>query len=74
MSIDRSSAQFAFRLIEAAEQHGIDSEPDHEVGDLQTFFVACWCVMTPQQRLRALDGPEVRDVLEGPEYTFATND
>lgn len=28
--------------IETAETHGAESEPDHEVGDLQDFLRAAW--------------------------------
>ena len=36
--------------IEAAQQHGEDSEPDHEVGDLQDFLRAMWAVLSVEQR------------------------
>lgn len=38
-------------LIDAAKQHGEDSEPDHEVGDLQDLLRAMWELLTPEQRL-----------------------
>lgn len=34
-------------LIEAARQHGLDSEPDHEVGDLQSLLRDCWEALDP---------------------------
>lgn len=36
-------------LIQSAKQHGLDSEPDHEVGDLQQFLRLAWSLMTPAQ-------------------------
>lgn len=44
-------------LISAAEQHGQDSEPDHEVGDLQEFLRAAWSLMSDADvaRFSALD-------------------
>jgi hypothetical protein len=38
-------------IIDQAKQHGEDSEPDHEVGDLQDSLSACLSIMTlPQTR------------------------
>lgn len=34
-------------LIEAARQHGLDSEPDHEVGNLQRLLRDCWDALDP---------------------------
>lgn len=56
-------------LIEAAKQHGEDSEPDHEVGDLQDFLRAMWELLTPEQRLAYAGLPAVRDT-----YRNATGD
>ncbi len=36
-------------LLNAAEQHGADSEPDHEVGDLQDILRTCFVVMEDNQ-------------------------
>ena len=55
-------------LIQAATLHGENSERDHEVGDLQDLFFACWHVMTPEQRALALSDPAVKIVLSLPEY------
>lgn len=38
--------------IKAAQQHGEDDEPDHEVGDLQDILRVAWEIMTPDQRER----------------------
>jgi hypothetical protein len=37
------------RLIDSAAQHGRDSEPDHEVGDLQEFLRLAWSLMDEKQ-------------------------
>lgn len=52
------------RLIEAARRHGEDSEPDHEVGDLQDILRAAWEQLTPDQRRRVIRSPEVSNVVE----------
>jgi hypothetical protein len=41
-------------LLASAAQHGRDSEPDHEVGDLQQFLRLAWEIMTPAQCDRLL--------------------
>jgi hypothetical protein len=51
-------------FLDAAKQHGQDSEPDHEVGDLQTFFRAAYAMLSPEQRRALLADAEVRDCLE----------
>ena len=38
------------QLLDMAQQHGEDSEPDHEVGDLQEMLTACWATMSPADR------------------------
>ena len=52
------------RLIEAARRHGEDSEPDHEVGDLQDVLRAAWAELTPDQRRRVIRSPDVSNVIE----------
>jgi hypothetical protein len=42
----RLKAQF---YLDAALEHGKSSEPDHEVGDLQTFLMVAFEIMTPEQ-------------------------
>jgi hypothetical protein len=37
------------KVINAAEQHGIDSGPDHEVGDLQDALEEALKLLTPEQ-------------------------
>lgn len=42
-------------LIKAAEAHGQDSDPDHEVGDLQDILRTCFIVMEDKQAQEVLD-------------------
>jgi hypothetical protein len=37
--------------IKGAQLHGIKSEWEHEIGDLQGLFRASWNLLTPEQRL-----------------------
>lgn len=37
-------------FIKAAEEHGCNSDPDHEVGDLQSFLRAAWALMSADQK------------------------
>lgn len=43
------------RLINAAKNHGMDSEPDHEVGDLQDILRTCFEVMSIEQRKQVFE-------------------
>lgn len=52
-------------FIKAAEKHGEDSHPDHEVGDLQDLLRAAWEIMSPEQRYKLTVCPEAWNVLEG---------
>jgi len=38
------------QIVEAARIHGEESEPDHEVGDLQEALYAALALMTNEQR------------------------
>lgn len=42
------------KIIEAAKVHGEESDPDHEVGDLQDTLQICMELMTDEQ-LRTLE-------------------
>ena len=42
-------------LLAAAEQHGLESEPDHEVGDLQDLLRACWSRLGEHDRAALYD-------------------
>lgn len=50
--------------IEAAGQHGENSEPGHEVGDLQELLREMWELLTPAQRLQFAQNENVRSTLE----------
>ena len=43
-------ADLVEEIIAAAERHGEQSEPDHEVGDLQDALRAAWALLSPDQR------------------------
>lgn len=51
--------------IDAARQHCEDSEPDHEVGDLQGYLRAMWDLLTPQQQAQFHRDERVLETLEG---------
>lgn len=51
-SMERLGWAHVEQLIDAAQAHGEESEPDHEVGDLQDLVRSCWEIMTPAQRRR----------------------
>jgi hypothetical protein len=51
-------------LLGLAEEHGRDSEPDHEVGDLQDLCRAMWRELQDWQRQRVLASPEVGNLRE----------
>ena len=40
-------------VLESARRHGEDSEPDHEVGDLQDALRIAWKALTLAQRRQA---------------------
>ena len=39
-------------ILEAARRHGLASEADHEVGDLQDALRIAWTALTPAERER----------------------
>lgn len=43
-------ADLLAKLLAAAEAHGQQSEPEHEVGDLQVLLRSCWERLTPAQQ------------------------
>lgn len=49
--------------LEAARQHGIESEPDHEIGDLQGLLRAIWEVTSIEQRLAFAQRADVHTIL-----------
>ena len=42
-------------LIEAAREHGEESDPDHEVGDLQDLVRLCWAELSPEARAKIIE-------------------
>lgn len=50
--------------IHAAQTHGEDSDPDHEVGDLQDLLREAWRHMTAAQRASFVLSDAVAGVLE----------
>lgn len=51
-------------LMEAAKRHGEDSDPDHEVGDLQDMLRAMWELLPADKRSEFLAQDVVTVVLE----------
>lgn len=49
--------------IRAAQQHGMDSEPDHEVGDLQDMVRVMWRLLPQAQREAFSRDNEMRDLV-----------
>ncbi len=49
--------------LNAARQHGEDSEPDHEVGDLQQYLRIALSLMTDDQKAAFAVHPEVVELL-----------
>ncbi len=73
MKGDRLSKEFVYTRLECAAAQGENSEPDHEVGDLQDLLVACWSVTSSAQRGLALSEPRVQARMGGPEYEPITD-
>lgn len=51
------------RVFTAAQQHGENEHPDHEVDDLQDVLRAAWSLMTLEQRNQLMSAAEAVDVL-----------
>ncbi len=51
------------KYIDAACQHGLDSNPDHEVGDLQDLLRAMWEILSPEQKKAFTELPNIKEVL-----------
>jgi len=49
------TASLLDRLLDAAEAHGKESEPDHEVGDLRDILHSCWQQLSSDQRRAVFD-------------------
>lgn len=63
MSIEHSDNAIE-TLIEAAERHGAESDPDHEIGDLQDLLRAAWELMSQEQRRAFWAGSAAQAVIE----------
>lgn len=50
--------------LAAAARHGLESEPEHEVADLQHLLRTIWSVLTPDQIARITADPIVMENLE----------
>lgn len=51
-------------LISAALEHGTNSEPDHEAGDLQDYLRSVWPLMSTELQNSALAHPRLSTALE----------
>lgn len=59
-------------ILKSAEKHGSDSEPDHEVGDLQDALSIAWELLDEKARQTLVERffdevAEDSDIGEGPE-------
>lgn len=51
-------------LIDVAREHGDDSEPDHEVGDLQAFLRSAWLILNLDQRRKVLADEDLQETFD----------
>lgn len=51
-------------LIKASTEHGLNSEPDHEAGDLQDYLREAWSLISIAQRKSFLKNPAVMTFIE----------
>lgn len=49
--------------LTAAQVHGENSHPDHEVGDLQELLRFTWSKLTPEQKLELAKSDTARELL-----------
>jgi hypothetical protein len=61
-------------LINSANNHGRESDPDHEIGDLQDVVALAWRIMSQKQRSQLLvdceelaNWAEDKDIIGGEE-------
>lgn len=64
LQIEPSSGLDVETLIAAATKHGEESEPDHEVGDLQEYIRSAWAVLTEAQKTAVFLLPSVQATYE----------
>jgi hypothetical protein len=51
-------------VLDAAQRHGRDDDPDHEIGDLQDAFRAAWKLMSEAERTEFAGSDAVTGLLE----------
>jgi hypothetical protein len=51
-------------LLDAAQKHGSESEPDMEVGDLQIFARVMWKHLGRHKRLAVVEDSDVKDLVD----------
>lgn len=56
------------QLLQAAYDHGAEVGTDMEDGDLQEMLRAAWELLTPEQRMAFFRRPEIKALMEIPEY------
>lgn len=49
MALNEKALSFYKKIIKSAENHGQNSEPDHEIGDLQDALSTCMELLTEKQ-------------------------
>jgi len=52
------------KLIQAAENHGKDGNPQHQVGDLEGMLRLCWSMLSVQAQHDLLAKDEVQVIIE----------
>ena len=52
------------KIFDVARKHGLDSDPENEVGDLQDLLQAAWDIMSEEQREDFLGSTEVTELVE----------
>jgi hypothetical protein len=52
------------RLLGAAASHGEQSEPEHEVGDLQEILIAIWSVLDKKTKSKVMSHSQIEAILE----------
>lgn len=63
MTLDKAG-KIIERLLELAALHGLDSEPDHEVGDLQDLLRAVWKLLPLPRMATLMKSEEMRQLRE----------
>lgn len=63
------------KLLNAADNHGIDSDPDHTIGDLQDLLRKAWALLPPSGKLQLLRSDEASNVIDcGARDEFSAKD